>query len=152
MGRRYGVSTNLTFSPKICSNTTIVYTDAISQMQVLFRRCVSYKLTNFHSIRRRQFLPCILHPLRRLLISFMIHCGKDRILKICDLSIEAMDGLPSIMKVLLLNGLHDRETSWTNLSGCDDGELIVRRLDAKSIVKAEIKALDQGSEEVDDNV
>jgi hypothetical protein len=82
----------------------------------------------------------------------MIHCGKDRILKICDLSIEAMDGLPSIMKVLLLNGLHDRETSWTNLSGCDDGELIVRRLDAKSIVKAEIKALDQGSEEVDDNV
>jgi hypothetical protein len=62
-------------------------------------------------------------------------------------------------KVLLLNGWHDYETSWadSSCSGSDDdngGELIVRRMDATSIVQAVVQALDQGNysnDEVDDN-
>jgi cathepsin L len=61
-------------------------------------------------------------------------------------------------KVLLLNGWHDYETSWadSSCSGSDDNdgdELIVRRMNATSIVQAVVQALDQGNsnDEVDDN-
>jgi hypothetical protein len=47
------------------------------------------------------------------------------------------DGL--VPKILLLNGWHDRETSWSELEG---DELIVKKMDAT--VKAIVNALDQG--------
>lgn len=46
-------------------------------------------------------------------------------------------------KVLLLNGWHDSETSWTEFG--EDGERIVKQMDAVSIVQAVVDALDQGS-------
>lgn len=51
-------------------------------------------------------------------------------------------GATPVPKVLLLNGWHDRETSWSELS--DDGELVVKRMDATAFVEAVVDALDMG--------
>jgi len=59
----------------------------------------------------------------------------------------------SMNKVLLLNGWHDHETSWadSSCSGSDNGELIVRRMNATSIVQAVVQALDQGNNDKANN-
>ncbi|KAL7543790.1 hypothetical protein ACHAXR_013241 [Thalassiosira sp. AJA248-18] len=48
-----------------------------------------------------------------------------------------------VPKVLLLNGWHDSETSWAEPSRSDNGERIVKRMDATSFVEAVVDALDQ---------
>jgi len=59
----------------------------------------------------------------------------------------AISSRKKIKKVLLLNGWHDCETSWTeSSSGDDDDKCIVKQMDASSIVKAVVDALDQGSD------
>jgi len=50
----------------------------------------------------------------------------------------------NVHKVLLLNGWHDYETSWTESSGSDDGERLVKQMDATAFAKAVVDALDQG--------
>ncbi|KAL3774715.1 hypothetical protein ACHAWO_011415 [Cyclotella atomus] len=54
-------------------------------------------------------------------------------------AIADSDGL--VPKILLLNGWHDRETSWSELEGND---LLVKKMDATACVKAIVNALDQG--------
>ena len=46
-----------------------------------------------------------------------------------------------VPKVLLLNGWHDQETSFSAHN--DDGELVVNQMDATSIVQAVVDALTQ---------
>ena len=46
-----------------------------------------------------------------------------------------------VPKILLLNGWHDRETSWSEL---ENDQLIARKMDATAYVKAIVNALDQG--------
>lgn len=56
-------------------------------------------------------------------------------------------------KVLLLNSWHNHETSWAD-SSCDsdnNGEIIVTRMNATSIVQAVVQALDQGYEDLDNS-
>ncbi len=58
----------------------------------------------------------------------------------------AISSRKNIKKVLLLNGWHDYETSWTESSGDGDDVSIVKQMDASSIVKAVVDALDQGGD------
>jgi 2-phospho-L-lactate transferase/gluconeogenesis factor (CofD/UPF0052 family) len=46
-----------------------------------------------------------------------------------------------VPKILLLNGWHDRETSWSEV---ENEELVVKKMDATACVKAIVDALDQG--------
>ena len=54
-------------------------------------------------------------------------------------AIAERDG--AVPKILLLNGWHDRETSWCDVQ---NDELIIRKMDATACVKAIVDALDQG--------
>jgi hypothetical protein len=58
----------------------------------------------------------------------------------------AISNRKHVKKVLLLNGWYDCETSWTDSSGDDEGNCEVRQMDASSIVKAVVDALDQGGD------
>eukprot|EP00804_Cyclotella_cryptica_P005278 CCRYP_015786-RA/>CCRYP_015786-RA protein AED:0.18 eAED:0.18 QI:222/1/1/1/1/1/2/100/766 len=49
----------------------------------------------------------------------------------------------NVPKILLLNGWHDRETSWSE-PGEGHDERIVKQMDATACVKAIVRALDQG--------
>ncbi|KAL7466202.1 hypothetical protein ACHAXS_006489 [Conticribra weissflogii] len=49
-----------------------------------------------------------------------------------------------IPRVLLMNGWHDCETTWTEKSESGNGDLEVKRMDATMFVKAIVDALDQG--------
>lgn len=49
-----------------------------------------------------------------------------------------------VPKVLLLNGWHDSETSWTECPGSREGKRIVKQIDATGFVKAVVDALHNG--------
>lgn len=49
----------------------------------------------------------------------------------------------AVPKILLLNGWHDRETSWSEPRG-EHNERVVMQMDATACVKAVVNALDQG--------
>lgn len=48
----------------------------------------------------------------------------------------------AVPKVLLLNGWHDHETTWAESSS--DGSIVVKRMDATSVVQAVVNAFDRG--------
>eukprot|EP00956_Cyclotella_meneghiniana_P016280 scaffold25630_cov78-Cyclotella_meneghiniana.AAC.6 len=61
-------------------------------------------------------------------------------------AIAERDGI--VPRIMLLNGWHDRETSWAEL---EHSVLVVKKMDATACVKAIVDALDQGRKLSDEN-
>lgn len=61
-------------------------------------------------------------------------------------AIAECDGI--VPRIMLLNGWHDRETSWVEL---EKNVLVVKKMDATACVKAVVDALDQGGKVSDDD-
>jgi 2-phospho-L-lactate transferase/gluconeogenesis factor (CofD/UPF0052 family) len=55
-------------------------------------------------------------------------------------AIVELNGRPAVPKILLLNGWHDKETSWTETV---EDDMVVRQMDATACVRVIVDALDQ---------